>query len=90
MLLKIVDILFGLGLFVNALLFVPQALRIYRLKDSKDISLITFLGFILIQAIAVLYGYMHRDFILMYGFLLTMVSCGVVVFFTLRYRKQLN
>ena len=44
-----IESLFGMGLFVNAALFIPQAIKLFREKDSKELSLITFLGFNAIQ-----------------------------------------
>jgi uncharacterized protein with PQ loop repeat len=38
MLKVIVDFIFGVGLFVNALLFIPQVIKLYKTKDSKDLS----------------------------------------------------
>ena len=75
---KVIDFIFGVGLFINAMLFVPQAIRIWKAKDAKELSLITFCGFCLTQLTAVIYGYLHHDYILMYGFLLALFTCGIV------------
>ena len=39
---QIVAVIFGLGLLCNALLFVPQAVAVWRKKTDEGISLITF------------------------------------------------
>ena len=46
----IVALIFGLGLGCNALLFVPQALAIWRKKSDEGVSLLTFGGFNILQA----------------------------------------
>ncbi|MDP1573802.1 MAG: PQ-loop domain-containing transporter [Coxiellaceae bacterium] len=88
MLLFIINTLFGIGLFVNALLFLPQALRLLKQKNSADISLITFFGFCITQLLAILYGYLHQDWILMIGYILSLTTCafvtGLAVFYRLR------
>lgn len=83
----IVDIIFGLGLFLNALLFIPQALRLFRFKDAAGISLLTFLGFNIIQLFTVLHAYFEKDYILMFGFLLSFITCGIVTSLIWVYRK---
>ena len=45
----IVAVVFGFGMALNALLFVPQALAIWRTKQSKGVSLLTFGGFNILQ-----------------------------------------
>ena len=46
---EIVDIIFSLGLFINAVLFIPQIRVLYKAKTSQNLSIVTFLGFSLIQ-----------------------------------------
>jgi uncharacterized protein with PQ loop repeat len=83
----IVDFLFGAGLFINALLFIPQILKLYHTKNSKDISKITFVGFCLIQFSAITYGYFHQDRILMIGYIFSLLMCGTVTFLSFKYCK---
>ena len=63
MLIHIVEFLFSLGLFINAGLFMPQVIKLYRTKNPEGLSLITFGGFNIIQLLAVLHGVIHQDFI---------------------------
>lgn len=86
MLKALVSIIFSLGLFINALLFVPQAIRLLKLKSSTDLSLITFIGFLITQLAAILYGYYQHDKILLYGYLLSLISCGFVTYLIIYYR----
>lgn len=84
----IIEFVFSLGLFINALLFIPQAIKIYREKTVTGISLITFLGFLLIQFAIVLHGIINHDYLLVCGYLISMLSCGTVVILIFIYRKQ--
>jgi len=45
---EVSDLVFGAGLFINACLFVPQAWRIYKTKNTESISLITFVVLLLL------------------------------------------
>ncbi len=82
----VINLLFGFGLFINALLFIPQAIRLYQLKDSKDLSLLTFIGFCLTQISAIIYGFLHKDYILAYGYIFAFLMCSTVTFFIIYYR----
>ena len=83
-----VTFLFGLGFIVNASLFIPQTIRIIKTKSARNISLITFAGFNLIQLDGVLYGYYQNDLILMYGNLISFLTCGTVTFLATYYRNH--
>lgn len=84
----IIDLLFSSGMIVNAILFIPQAIRIYRHKTSTGVSLITFIGFFLIQFTIVLHGILEHDFLLVYGYIFSMISCGSVISLTIFYRNH--
>lgn len=83
-----VDIVFGLGLFINAALFIPQAIKLYRTKDSSEHSLITFAGFNIIQVFMFWHGYLHKDYIFVIGSLACLITCGGVTFLIWFYRKN--
>ena len=53
---EFVAVIFGLGLLCNALLFVPQVIAVWRKKSDEGISLITFGGFSVLQAIGIVHG----------------------------------
>ena len=82
----IVDVIFSLSLFLNAAVFIPQSLAIWRQKSAKGVSVITFLGFNVMQFFAVLHGYFAEDYLLMVGFLLSFITCGVVTCLAWRYK----
>jgi len=84
----IVEGICGAALFINALLFVLQALKLFKSKSTQGISFITFLGFLFIQLFVVLHGIIQRDPILIMGYSLSMIACGVVVILLYCYRKN--
>ena len=84
----IITLFFGLALFINAVLFIPQAIKIFKTKNGRSISLITFAGFILIQFTSVLYGLIKHDWILTIGYLISMGTCSSVVICALIYRNH--
>ncbi len=88
MIAEFIRIVFGLGMFINAALFVPQAIRIVRTKSAEGLSLITFGGFCLIQLSAIAYGYIEHDYYLSLGYALSFVSCGCVTLLILFYRRK--
>lgn len=81
-----VAVIFGLGLVGNALLFVPQALAIWRKKTDEGISLVTFGGFCLLQVISVVHGLYQRDPSLVIGMAASFLTCGTATALTVYYR----
>ncbi len=76
----IIEFIFAIALFINAALFIPQAIKIYTSRSVQGVSLITFAGFLCIQFATVLHAWIVKDYILLVGFLLSMLTCGSVVF----------
>lgn len=85
---QIVAVIFGLGLLCNALLFVPQVTAVWRKKTDEGISLITFGGFSVLQAIGIVHGLYQQDLSLTLGMAASLVSCGTVTCLTLVYRLR--
>jgi MtN3 and saliva related transmembrane protein len=83
---EIVAVIFGLGLVGNALLFVPQALAVWRKKTDEGISLITFGGFSALQVISVVHGVYQHDPSLIIGMGASFLTCGTVTALTIFYR----
>jgi len=81
------DIVFILGAILNAMLFVPQALLLYRTKKTNNISLPMFLGFNFIQISTALHGYILEDYILMWGYIFSFFTCGCVTILILIYKN---
>jgi MtN3 and saliva related transmembrane protein len=85
---QIVAVIFGLGLLGNALLFVPQALAVWRKKTDEGVSLITFGGFSVLQAIGIVHGSYQHDLSLILGMAASLMSCGTVTLLTVMYRLR--
>jgi MtN3 and saliva related transmembrane protein len=85
---QIVAIIFGLGLGCNALLFVPQVIAVWRKKTDEGISLITFGGFSILQAIGIVHGLYQQDLSLTLGMAASLLTCGTVTALTIFYRMQ--
>ncbi len=83
---NIVAWLFGLGLLGNALLFLPQALELWRRRSSEGLSLLSFAGFNLVQLIGAVHGYLQNDRPLLIGMLASLLTCGSVTVLILVYR----
>jgi MtN3 and saliva related transmembrane protein len=82
-----IAMIFGLGMGLNALLFVPQALSIWRSKQAKGVSLLTFAGFNALQALGVLHGCLQHDWSLATGMAVSLATCGSVTLLALIYRS---
>ena len=84
----IVAVIFGLGLICNALLFVPQVIAVWRKKSDEGISLITFGGFSLLQAIGIVHGIYQHDMSILIGMAASLLTCGSVTALTVFYRLR--
>jgi uncharacterized protein with PQ loop repeat len=85
---QFVAIVFGIGLFGNALLFVPQAIAVWRKKTDEGVSLVTFGGFCLLQILGVIHGFYEHDNSLILGLGASFLTCGTVTALTIFYRMQ--
>jgi MtN3 and saliva related transmembrane protein len=81
----VIAALFGFGMALNACLFVPQALRLWKTKDAKGISIVSFAGFNALQFVGALHGYFQGDYALMIGMIATLVTCGSITLLALRF-----
>lgn len=85
---NIIEVIFGLALFINALLFIPQSLTILKTKSIDGLSPITFIGFLIIQISVMAHGYLYKDYLLVAGYALSVLTCGFVVLLILKYKKN--
>jgi MtN3 and saliva related transmembrane protein len=83
---EIVAVIFGLGLVCNALLFVPQALAVWRKKSGEGVSLVTFGGFSILQIVGIVHGFFQHDLSLLLGMAASLLTCGTVTTLTIFYR----
>jgi MtN3 and saliva related transmembrane protein len=88
---QIVAWIFGLGLVGNALLFVPQAIALWRKKTDEGVSLVTFGGFSVLQVVGIVHGVYEHDWSLILGMAASLLTCGTVTGLTVVYRaRRLN
>lgn len=83
-----IETVFGLGMFINAILFIPQVIRLLKTHNSNDLSLLTFGGFNFIQIFCILHGYLHQDYIFMFGMALSLLTSGTVTLLIIIFRIQ--
>lgn len=87
---NIIEIGFSFGLFVNAVLFIPQIIQLIRVKDAKGLSLLTFGGFCVIQLFVVLHGILKGDYLLTIGYLVSLLTCGLLTALIIFYKIKNN
>ena len=68
---------------LNALLFVPQALSIWRTGKADGVSLVTFGGFNALQTLGVAHGILQKDWSLAFGMMASLLTCGSVTLLTM-------
>jgi MtN3 and saliva related transmembrane protein len=85
---QIVAWIFGIGLIGNAMLFVPQAIAVWRKKSGEGVSLITFGGFCVLQIIGVIHGIYEHDNSLIVGLGASFLTCGTATALTIFYRVK--
>lgn len=85
---ELVAVIFGLGLGCNALLFVPQLMTVWRAKSDAGISLLTFGGFTVLQAVGIVHGLYQRDISLTLGMAASLLTCGSLTGLTALYRVR--
>jgi MtN3 and saliva related transmembrane protein len=84
---NLVAYIFGFGMLVNAALFIPQAMRIWRTKTAAGVSVLSFAGFNAMQIIGALHGYLQGDHALMVGMVASALTCGSVTLLAARYKN---
>ena len=83
---ELVNIIFSVALFINALLFIPQIVTLWRNKHANDVSLITFAGFNLINIFTMLHGFTVHDKLLIIGYSFSVFTNTVVTILIIWYR----
>lgn len=83
----LVELLFSCALFGNAVLFIPQAVKLYQQKSAQGHSLFMFVGFSIIQLLTILHAYFERDWVLMVGYVLAFLTCGAITLQLFLYKK---
>lgn len=85
------EFIFGIALFANAALFIPQLILLLRKKHADDVSLTTFLGFCIIQLFTIIHGIHAADYLLVIGYILSLTTCGsttgLIIYYRLRKKR---
>ncbi|MCC2624921.1 MAG: rane protein of unknown function [Burkholderiales bacterium] len=81
-----IESVFSIGLFINAMLFIPQIIRLYRAKHADDVSLLTFAGFNMISVFIFLHAFIRNDMLLMLGYAFTLITNTTVTILIIWYR----
>ena len=80
------DIEFLIALSANAVLLFIQMWRLYKTKNHYGLSLVTFVGFLLIQISGVINGFYNADFALIIGYGLSTLINFLLVMLIIYYR----
>jgi len=65
---------------------VPQIIAVWRKKTDEGISLLTFGGFSVLQAIGIVHGLYQQDLSLILGMAASLLTCGSVTGLTFYFR----
>lgn len=87
---QIFNWLYLIGCFFNAALYIPQILILYKKKDPVGVSLFTFVGFSLIQCVAIANGFYYHDMPLFIGKIASLFMSLNTVFLILLYRYKMR
>ena len=85
---QLIEVVFSISLFINAGLFIPQIIKLYKYKNPQNLSFLTFAGFNFIQFFIILHGYIMKDYLLLFGYLISFITCGCVTFQIFYYRNK--
>lgn len=85
---NIIEVMFTLGLFINALLFLPQIIKLIKVKNAQGLSLLTFGGFSFINFFVMLHGFLHKDYLLLAGYTLSFTMCFIVTLLIIAYKVE--
>lgn len=66
--------------------FLPQALKTWRSKSAKDISLTMFLCFCVGVILWIIYGFFIMDIPVLLTNLVTLILAGSILFFKLKFK----
>ena len=78
----------GVGLaagFLTTTAFIPQVIRTWRTRSAEDISLGTFVLFVLGVALWLIYGLVRSDIAMIAANAATLVLASAILVFKLRY-----
>jgi len=75
-----------LAALLTTLSFAPQAFKIWKTKSAKDISLATFLMFLIGTILWLTYGIMMNSLPIILANLFTMILAIIILYFKIKYK----
>jgi uncharacterized protein with PQ loop repeat len=82
------EILFGIAMIINAAVYIPQALKLIRMKHTKEVSLITFSSFTIFLFVQCVYALLRHDTHFLWGSLLVLMSSFSVTSLIIYFRVK--
>lgn len=86
MIILLIEAFFTIAVSANALLFIPQIIRLYKQGSAQDVSLLTFGGFNLINLCVLLHAIVRHDHLLMYGASFSLITNTTITVQIIYYR----
>lgn len=83
---QIIIILFDLSFIYIAIAAIPQIIKLVKAKNSKELSLATFLGFNIIQIASALHAYSNHETAFLIGTLILMCAYIPITILIIHYR----
>ena len=77
----------GTSYMIKLIGFPQQAYKIYKSKSFKNVSVFVYVFSFISYALWTYYGYLKKDWIVMWGQALGIVTTGIIVYLMYRYRK---
>lgn len=90
MLNALITLIFNILVLASGVLFVPQIIRLYTQKRSRELSLLSFGGFFALVLFAFLHTLVTESYLLTLAFSFSVITCGATVFLIVWYRMKGN
>ena len=87
-LVDIVDILLPISLLLNAVAYLPQIWRLFKVKESKELSIWTFILFWVGIFLVTVHGIFQHDYVLAWSYSPSLITCTVILVMIVYYRKS--
>ncbi|MDD3123627.1 MAG: SemiSWEET transporter [Candidatus Izemoplasmatales bacterium] len=67
--------------FLTTISFLPQAIKTIKTKDTKDLSLITYIMFVIGTSIWTLYGFLDNEYAVFFANIVTTFFASIILFY---------
>ncbi|MCK5282822.1 MAG: SemiSWEET transporter [Nanoarchaeota archaeon] len=72
--------------FLTTISFLPQVIRVWKLKETKDLSLSFFLIFFIGISLWLIYGIIKKDSAIIAANGITMILASIILYFKFKYK----